>query len=55
MKYKHPSIVATKSRTALGAKLVESVNNRVKTSRELLMQSRELLVTLSMRKQENED
>ena len=52
MKHKYPSIVATKSRTALGAKLVESVNDRVKTSRELLMQSRELLDTLSMRKQE---
>ena len=52
MKYKHPSIVATKSRTALDAKLVESVNDRVKTSRELLMQSRELLDTLSTRKQE---
>jgi len=36
--------VATKSRTALGAKLVESVNDRVKTSRELLD-------TLSTRKQ----
>ena len=51
MKHKHPSIVATKSRTALGAKLVESVNDRVKTSRELLMQSRELLDTLTTRKQ----
>ncbi|MGA1690081.1 MAG: hypothetical protein ACO378_00200 [Sedimenticolaceae bacterium] len=51
MKHKHPSIVATKSRTVLGAKLVESVNDRVKTSRELLMQSRELLDTLSTRKQ----
>jgi len=51
MKHKNPSIVATKSRTALGAKLVESVNDRVKTSRELLMQSRELLDTLSTRKQ----
>jgi len=52
MKHKNPSIVAIKSRTALGAKLVESVNDRVKASRELLMQSRELLDTLSMRKQE---
>jgi hypothetical protein len=51
MKHKNSSIVATKSRTALGAKLVESVNDRVKTSRELLMQSRELLDTLSTRKQ----
>jgi hypothetical protein len=51
MKHKHPSIVATKSRTALGAKLVESVNDRVKTIRELLMQLRELLDTLSTRKQ----
>ena len=51
MKHKHPSIVATKSRTTLGAKLVESVNDRVKTSRELLMQSRELLDTLTTRKQ----
>ena len=51
----HPTIEATRKRNDFGAVLVESVNERIKTSRELLLQSRELLDTLSMREQENEE
>jgi hypothetical protein len=55
MDKKHPTIEATRKRNDFGAVLVESVNDRIRASRELLLQSRELLDTLSMRKQENED
>ena len=55
MDKKHPTIEATRKRNDFGAVLVESVNERIKASRELLVQSRELLDTLSMREQENED
>jgi hypothetical protein len=55
MDKKHPTIEATRKRNDFGAMLVESVNERIKASRELLLQSRELLDTLSMREQENED
>ena len=55
MDKKHPTIEATRKRNDFGAKLVESVNERIKASRELLVQSRELLDTLPMREQENED
>jgi len=55
MDRKHPSIEATRKRNDFGAMLVESVNERIKASRDLLVQSRELLDTLSMREQENED
>jgi len=51
----HSRVEATRKRNDFGALLVESVNERIKASRELLMQSRELLDTLSMREQENED
>ena len=52
---KHPTIEATRKRNDFGAVLVDSVNERIKASRELLLQSRELLDTLSMREQENEE
>jgi len=52
MDKKHPTIEATRKRNDFGAVLVETVNERIKASRELIMQSRELLDTLSMRKQE---
>ena len=55
MDKKHPTIEATRKRNDFGAVLVETVNERIKASRELLMQSRELLDTLSMRKQKNEE
>ena len=55
MDKKHPTIEATRKRNDFGALLVDSVNERIKASRELLMQSRELLDNLSMREQENED
>jgi len=55
MDKKHPTIEATRKRNDSGAMLVETVNERIKASRELIMQSRELLDTLSMRKQENEE
>jgi len=55
MDKKHPTIEATRKRNDFGAVLVDTVNERIKASRELLMQSRELLDTLSMRKQENEE
>ena len=55
MDKKHPTIESTRKRNDSGAMLVESVNERIKVSRELIMQSRELLDTLSMRKQENEE
>ena len=55
MDKKHPTIEATRKRNDFGAVLVETVNEHIKTSRELLLQSRELLDILSMRKQENEE
>ena len=55
MDKKHPTIEAIRKRNVFGALLVESVNERIKVSRELLTQSRELLDVLSMREQENED
>jgi hypothetical protein len=55
MDKKHPTIEATRKRNDFGAVLVESVNERIKMSRELLLQSRELLDTLSMREQKNEE
>lgn len=55
MSNNHPTVEETKKRNDFGAVLVESVNERIKASRELLLQSRELLNTLSMREQENED
>jgi len=51
----HPRVEATRKRNDFGLMLVESVNERIKASRELLTQSRELLDALSMREQENED
>jgi len=55
MDKQHPTIEATRIRNHLSAAIVDSVNTRIKLSRELLMQSRELLNTLSMREQENEE
>ena len=55
MDKKHPTIEAARKRNDFGAVLVETVNERIKASRELIMQSRELLDTLPMREQENED
>ena len=55
MSQNHPTVEETKKRNDFGAVLVESVNERIKASRELLLHSRELLNTLSMREQENED
>jgi len=55
MDKKHPTIEATRKRNDFGAVLVETVNERIKASRELLLQSRQLLDTLSMREQQNED
>jgi len=55
MDKKHPTIEATRKRNDFGAVLVESVNERIKMSRELLLQSRELLDALSMREQKNEE
>jgi len=48
MDKKHPTIEATRKRNDFGAVLVETVNERIKASRELLD-------TLSMREQQNED
>ena len=55
MDKQHPTIEATRKRNDFGAVLDESVNERIKAGRELLLQSRELLDTLSMREQVNED
>ena len=55
MDKQHPTVEATRKRNDFGAMLVESVNERIKTSRELLIQSRELLDTLSIREQGNEE
>jgi hypothetical protein len=55
MDKQHPTIEAKRKRNDFGAVLVESVNERIQTSRELLLQSREFLDTLSMREQVNED
>ena len=55
MEKNHPTIESTRKRNDSGAMLVASVNERIKVSRELLMQSRELLNNLSMREQENEE
>ena len=55
MDKKHPTIEATRKRSDFGAVLVDTVNERIKASQVLIMQSRELLDTLPMRKQENEE